>query len=201
MMGERATAIPEDQSVMPSIIEVARALAGSDDTGFVLSRDLTLVRTNPAWTRFATANGGTEMLDRYGRGSSVLQAIPAILRPFYEQGYARALATKERWEHDYECSSPDRYRRFRMLVYPIDSQFLAVVNASIIDVAHDREPSPADAARYTTDGVIAMCSHCRRVRNPAGVRRWDWVPRFVALQPPNLSHGLCDACTPIYFPP
>ncbi|MBA3499265.1 MAG: hypothetical protein H0T65_02770 [Deltaproteobacteria bacterium] len=165
----------------------------------MLSRELVLVRHNAAWTRFAQANDGLEMLDRFGRGCSIMSAVPPVLQPFYKRGYAQVWTSGERWEHDYECSSPDRHRRFRMLAYPIDHAFLVVVNAVIEDVAHDREVSSPDESRYVSDGVISMCSNCRRVRNRDGESRWDWVPAFVAHPPPNLSHGICDACAPIYY--
>ena len=183
---------------MPSVVEVFRSLADSDDTTFVLSRELALVRYNTAWERFAQDNGGLEF-DRFGLGYSVMSAVPAVLKPFYLQGYARVWDSDERWEHDYECSSPDRYRRFRMLVYPIDRAFLVVVNAMIEDVVHDREVSAPVESRYANNGVISMCSNCRRVRNRSFEKRWDWVPAFVAHPPRNLSHGICNACEPIYY--
>ena len=184
---------------MPSVVKVLRALADSDDTAFAVSRELALVRTNAAWTRFARANGGEELLERFGRGSSIMSAVPAVLQPFYRSGYARVWATGERWEHDYECSSPERYRRFRMFVHQIDHAFLVVVNAAIVDDPHDREASSPEESRYATDGVITMCSNCRRVRNRSGEKRWDWVPAFVAHLPQNVSHGICDACAPLYY--
>ena len=184
---------------MSSVVEVLRSLADSDDTTFVLSRELALVRYNRAWTRFAGENGGLDLLARFGRGCSIMSAVPEVLRPFYKQGYAHAWASAARWEHDYECSSPDRRRRFRMLVYPIDQAFLVVVNAVIEDVAHDREVSSPDESRYVSDGIISMCSNCRRVRNRYGEQRWDWVPAFVAHPPRNLSHGICGACAPLYY--
>lgn len=184
---------------MPSVVKVLQALADSESTTFVVSRELKLVRTNAAWERFARANGGVDLLERFGRGCSIMPAVPAVLQPFYRNGYAQVWATGERWEHDYECSSPERYRRFRMLVYRINDAFLVVVNAATEDGPHDREASSPDESRYANAGVISMCSNCRRVRNPSAERRWDWVPAFVAHPPQNLSHGICDACAPIYY--
>lgn len=184
---------------MASIVPVLRALANSDSTTFVLSRELALVRTNAAWERFARANDGAEMLPRFGRGASIMTAVPAVLQPFYRNGYARVLATGECWEHDYECSSPDRFRRFRMLVHRINTEFLLVVNAPTVDESHDREVVTAEESSYVKDGVISMCSNCRRVRNPAAAQRWDWVPALVARPPSNLSHGVCDVCVLIYY--
>ena len=176
-------------------------LATSVDSVCALSRDLRLVHTNDGWRRFARENGGGEVLAHWSSGVSIVDAIPSPLRAFYSEAFQHAFATGERWEHDYECSSADVYRQYRMVVYPFEGLFLVVVNALLIEAPHTREPSSPDPSVYRVDGVIGMCSHCRRVRNPNSQLRWDWVPDVVRAPPPNLSHGLCEPCACFYYGP
>lgn len=180
--------------------ELFRTVEESDDVALVLSRDLRQVRTNGGWHRFAAANGGDAVLERWTPGTSILSAIPPVLPPFYVAGYERAFATGERWEHDYECSSAERFRQFRMVVYPARPSFLVVVHSLRVERPHDRAPSAPDLERYTVEGVVTMCSHCRRVRFPAGTARWDWIPELVSAPPAGISHGLCGPCIRFYYP-
>lgn len=175
-----------------------QGLSASEDSVYALSRDLRLVQTNDGWRRFARENGGDEVLAHWSSGASIMDAIPSSLCAFYSEAFRRAFATGERWEHDYECSSADVYRQYRMVVYPFEGLFLVVVNALLIAAPHTREPCSPDRSLYMVDGIIGMCSHCRRVRNPKSMR-WDWVPDFVRRPPANLSHGLCEPCLGFYY--
>jgi hypothetical protein len=182
---------------MTSPESILSALEESDDVAFVLSPERLILRTNAGWDRFARANGGAALAGDAADGMLLDAVLPAPLRAFYVDALSRALAMRERWEHDYECSSPDSFRQFRMVAYPFDGALL-VVHSLRLERPHDREVhEPADV--YAVDGVIAMCSHCRRVRHPGGRLRWDWVPAYVREPPPNLSHGLCEPCCEFYW--
>lgn len=178
-----------------------RAVEGGDNVSYLLSDSLRIVRCNDAGTRFAKANGGGAMLARWGRGAILLDAISQDLRGFYRHLYARALATNQRVEHDYECSSDQVLRRYRMIILPIPPAFLVVTHALLVERPHDRAASEPDDAAYLHDGVITMCSHCRRVRATVSPERWDWVPAYLTMTLPNLSHGMCPPCGAFYFPP
>lgn len=191
-----ARSASDDALALP--IEILRAVADSEDTTYLLSNQLALVRTNAAWSTFARANGGEALLQRWTRGSSILSAISLVLREFYRHHYTQALVTGQRWEHDYDCPTPAQQQRFRMFVHPVAESFLLVSNALVEAAPHDGAAWPADLSRYAVDEVITMCANCRRVRNPRGHLRWDWVPELVAHQPANLSHGLCEVCAPMY---
>ncbi len=156
---------------MSDLAAFFQPLRESDDSVFVLSRDFRIVRTNAGYTRFANDNGGEEALERSGRGMNVLDAMSPPLRTFYARMFADALATGERAEVDYECSSPARFRRFRMVVYPIDGEFLVVVNSLVSDTAHTEPAHAPSDETYAVDGLITMCGHCRRVRRPGAHRR------------------------------
>ncbi len=56
------------QPTLPNAVALFRSLASGDNTAYVLSDGLRIIRVNEAWTKFARANGGEGMLDRCGRG-------------------------------------------------------------------------------------------------------------------------------------
>lgn len=164
-----------------------QAISSIEDTSYLLSRQLKIVRVNAAWTRFAEQNGGAEVLLRWGRGSAVLDAISADLRDMFRHMYMHALASNERCEHDYDCDSNDVKRPLRMLAIPLDGQFIVVT--------HSRRILAADAIEdaYVHDGVVTMCASCRRVRALDG-ERWDAVPEALVGKSQRISHGLCRLC-------
>lgn len=187
-----------DASLGPtSLVETFTAIAASANVSYILTAGLRIVRTNSAWDRFALENGGEQLLATWRRGTSLVDAIPEPLRPFYVEGFGRAASRGEPWEHDYECSSPERYRQFRMLAFPFGESFV-VTHALRAEHAHDREVcGPSD--EYVHRGLVTMCSHCRRVCARAH-ERWDWVPTYVARPPTRVSHGLCPPCAHYYYP-
>lgn len=128
----------------------------------------------------------------------MVDALPEPVRDFYVGAFQAALATGDRWEHEYECSSPTAYRKFRMFVYPIEGSRLVVVNATIVEMPHERLDHVV-GAKYVVDGFVTMCAWCRRTFDAEG-RRWDWVSAYVARMPAHASHGLCPACLEFYYP-
>ena len=187
--------MPRSKAALP---EVFKASANTDNTACLLTRDLRMVKTNAAWHLFADANGADPAHPTWRPGESILDAIPEPLRPFYEKGFASALETNTPWAHDYDCSTPDQYRTFRMFVYP-QGEFLVVTHAPHSARPHDREICPP-SDRYRRNGVITMCCHCHCVRAPESPQRWDWVPAWIADQPANVSHGLCPPCLEYHYP-
>lgn len=180
------------QTVTSSLVDVYRGLVASDNVSYILTDRLRIHRTNAAYDRFAAANGGSAIARSWSQGASLLDAISEALRPFYADGFARARAQQRVWEHDYECSSPTHYRAFRMLAYPVGEWFV-VTHALRVEHPHTRDAHAPDS-RYESSGVIAMCSHCRRVRAATLPERWDWVPEYLASPRLDISHGLCPGC-------
>jgi hypothetical protein len=172
-------------------------LDDATNVSYVLDHQLRIVETNRAWNRFALENGGEQVVASWRPGAALLDVIPDPLKPFYRDGFARAAQTADRWDHDYECSSPTVFRKYRMITYPFDGSFL-VTHALLVEKPH-AEPAAASSAAYERDGVIAICSHCRRVRHAADPSRWDWVPAYLAPAVQNLSHGLCPPCFSYYY--
>ena len=173
-----------------------------------LWRDGRLAYINQAWSRFAEDNGGQPAIDAaWGLGVNYFDAIPAVLRPFYDQLFASLPYSTEHLHpiaHTYECSSATRYRTFAMQVYllPEDTGFL-IINSLVVERPHDakeRPPQPADPAAYQDeDGILKQCAHCRRVLRLGEPARWDWVPEWVERMPSSTGHAICPACVGFYF--
>lgn len=182
------------------------ALEQQPDTIYGLDAGLRLAYFNPAWFAFAAANGGEPAVTReWGVGRCVLEACPPAIRDFYAQALSAALAQGNRWDHDYECSSPDMLRRMRMSVYPLgDRAGLLVVHALVIETPRDGGDATGfrlDPAAYAdANGIVHQCAHCRKVRRVSGPQHWDWVPAFVANPGPMVSHDLCNVCLDFYYP-
>ncbi len=181
------------------------ALARQADTICGLDADLRLAFLNPAWFAFAAANAGEPAVTRdWGLGRCVLEACPPVIREFYAQALAAALTAGRRWDHDYECSSPDITRRMRMSAYPLGERAgLLVVHALIAETRRDAGVPPGwsfDPAVYAdAHGIVHQCANCRKVRRTTGPRHWDWVPEYVANPGPMISHDLCDICLDYYY--
>jgi hypothetical protein len=178
-------------------MEMYASMADGDNVTYILSADLCVLQTNGAWERFARANGGERLLERWRSGTSLLDSVSGDLKKFFRDGFYRASHSEERWEHDYECSSPTEFRRFRMIAYPFSGSFL-VTHALLVSAAHE-DVTARPAETYERRGVIAMCGHCRRVRRTTDPECWDWVAAYVATPADNISHGLCTACYRYYY--
>jgi hypothetical protein len=171
-----------------------------------LSEDLVILYVNPAWHRYARDNGASWREGEWSVGAQLMDAVPDVLRPFYRGLFARARAAPGPVEHEYDCSSPETLRRCRMRVYPCPSGALVVVHSMLPEVAREAgDETGADEveADYRDDnGLIALCSHCRRVRRArtADEPVWDWVPSFARHPPQGVSHSLCRTCVRYYYP-
>ena len=80
-------------------------------------------------------------------------------------------------------------------------QFLPfVVNSLMVERPHDRPVAEPAAELYVSqDGIVCMCSYCRRTMQTGEPDQWDWVPAFVTERPPRVSHGFCRICAEYYL--
>jgi len=165
----------------------------------VLADGLTIGYANAAWFEFARQNGARRV---WGPGDCLLDAISDPIRGFYAEKLGQVLADRTPWEHDYECSSPDVHREFRLRALVLgEGAGLLLVHALRVEGPHADPGHPFVASRYrSAAGLITQCAHCRRVRCVA-TPSWDWVPALVAQPVENLTHGLCEACAAYYFGP
>src|SRR5579883_277704 len=95
----------------------------SPHTCFALTESLDIEYCNPAWDRFAVENGGQQgVLASHVLHTPLLQYVPGEIAPKIRRlfGTARALGVPQ--EQDYECSSAETFRLYRMQVYPLRSE-------------------------------------------------------------------------------
>ena len=164
--------------------------------------DLTLAYMNSAWTSFSEDNGGESKIgSAWNLGRHILAAMSGPLRPFYAENYRRCLAEDRPWEHVYECPSATLYRQLHMTVFPLgQGEGFLVINSLRQESAHPGIASSPLRELYENEhGHLVQCSHCRRVRRAGEDQHWDWVPDWVATQPGNTSHGLCEPCVGFYY--
>jgi hypothetical protein len=180
-----------------------RALEENASVVYIVGPELDIAYCNPAWDAFAAQNGGKHLERRLAMGRSCLPMRPEFLRTFYELAFKNVTDTQKPWSHDYECSSPERYRRFRMRVFPLHGGHLLVENSLYVEGDHEQASQvPIDHSRYINEnGFIAMCSHCRRTRarGADGSTAWDWVPSYLKDTPVLVSHTLCHTCLAYHY--
>lgn len=168
---------------------------------FGLDPDLNITYCNPAWDRFARDNGGEHLCRPAPIGRCILDFISGPAQDHYAAFYRRMLAQSDPGEFDYDCSSPDKHRKFRLRAIPMrKNPGLLVINSLRLERSHDCPACAPLEERYrTADGLIVICGNCRRARrNLPGVEHWDWVPEFVRHLPDRVSHGLCAPCLEHY---
>jgi len=165
---------------------------------FVLDRDLRLRLCNAAWDRFARENDGESLLRQSILGRPIFDFISGALAEHYSRVFRQTLQGESVWRQGYECSSAEKSRRFSMHIYPVHGE-LMIVNSLVLETPHDRVASLSGEAEYRSgNGILLMCSNCRRTKTRAPSERWDWAPGFVASPPANVSHGLCPPCYEYY---
>ena len=171
---------------------------------YVLNSAFDISYCNAAWDEFALKNGGAPVVRQHQIGRNALDVVPSPLRPFYETLFGSVL--RNGWGKDctYECSSDETYRRFHMHItrkdIPGKGSFLVVVNSLVIEKPHDQPNRRFDLRILRQEnGLISMCSHCRRVHLPKVQDGWVWVPDLVVRMPRDVSHGLCPVCFDIHY--
>lgn len=175
------------------------ALEEDESTIVHLDREGTILWKNRAWDRFATDNGAPDLADRHGIGTCYFDGVAGTLRAVLRETFDDHLARGAIYEIDYECSSADVLRLFRLRALPLDGAGWLLTHAPLVERPHDREPHlPFDVYRGD-DGLVVACSNCRRVRVPKRTA-WHWVPAWLRDRPANVSHALCAACEGFYHP-
>jgi hypothetical protein len=172
----------------------ARALELVESTIAVVDPRGSILWRNPAWDRFAKENGCEREFSSYFDG------IAPPLGDFYRSVFAKALATGEVYEQDYECSSATTYRLFHCRALPVDAHGLVVEHSLVAESPHERVPVEALESRYVgASGKIHQCGNCRRVKCRDREHAWHWVPRWVERPHPLTSHVICPACVGYYW--
>lgn len=181
---------------------IPQALKSSPNTCFALTESLDISYCNPAWDHFARENGGgPEVMAARVLHRPLLEFVPAELQARIIGLFAKARAEALMQSHDYDCSSPQLFRLFRMQVYPLrPGSGFVVINSLRVERPHRRQAYGPDDARYRRkNGIIQMCANCRRTCRVSEPNMWDWVPDYVQASRRDVSHGLCPFCREYYY--
>lgn len=167
----------------------------------VLNRESRILWVNVAWKRFARENGA--VLDEsgasaWGPGALYLAGMPAALVDEVAARFERVLRTGEPFVEEYLCSSPDRYREYRMRVLPVERRQLLCEHTLVrVEDAGSAAREPREQEYRTEHGFICMCANCGRTKRLDG--QWQWIPSWAAAPPRESSHGLCASCFSYYY--
>ena len=96
---------------------IMQALHRTSAVAYMLNSEFRIMYFNPAWKRFAEANGAPQLTSQSVIGSDLFDVIPEVLRSFYSDAFREVMATGRVWEKSYECSSPTLFRMFRMRIH------------------------------------------------------------------------------------
>jgi PAS domain-containing protein len=193
---------PVLERILESTSFPTKSLEANSDVIFVLDRRHRIAYCNPAWDAFAKQNHGIHLERNEMVGRDCLQGVPDFLRNWYKKLYRWVRKNQKPWEHDYQCSSPQKFRAFHMRVLPIDRSYLLVENSLLIERAHRWKLNLSSDRQYINQyGWIVMCAHCRRTEYMCeeGKREWHWVPSYIVKAPAPVSGGICPACVSYYF--
>jgi hypothetical protein len=182
--------------------KIPAALETSPHPCFALTESLKFSYCNPAWDRFASENQGPPgVLAKNVLHRSFLDFVPEQLRAHYAGLFRRARATGRMQSQDYECSSAQRFRIYRMQVYPLQKGFgFLVMNSLRVEREHTRPAhEPDDASYRAKTGLICLCANCRRSRRIDNPGTWDWVPAYVHAPREDVTHGICLFCREYYY--
>ena len=189
--------------------EAVRALAARFDIGALeadpspmalVRPDGMIVWVNAAWRSFGAANGANPAA--IAPGQNYFGVIQGELGPILSSSAASCAASGEVLEVDYDCSSPTDRRDFRMRMLPVPDAGVLISHSTRVDVVaregEEASAAPDPEAYRTRDGIVVMCSNCRRVRRRDN-SGWDWMPSKLVDEMGLISHGLCSLCLDFYY--
>jgi hypothetical protein len=189
------TAVREAGMAFPSWIIDSDAWL--TDVIYLLTDELRFVDCNPVWDTFAAANGGRGISRLEIRERLILDYVPDILRTFYVHKYWFAKRASG-WTHfDYDCSSPEKIRLFRMAMMPIGDKMLVSNHLRIEEECEVKLPLTEEQADLyiSPTGMAVMCANCRKTRHLGNETQWDWIPEMLRRDDFKVSHGICPRCS------
>lgn len=95
------------------------SLASTEDVSYFIDGHLRIEGLNDAWVSFAESNGGNETLQRYGVGTSLIDGVAEVLRPFVTRIYTQVLERQEPHHYRFECHAPAEYRAYLQRIYAV----------------------------------------------------------------------------------
>lgn len=179
-------------------------LNASTNTIYLVWSDLTIAFLNDAWFEFARENqGNISYFKTFGVGSSIDVGGDDPMHQHFLACLTRSLREGRVVAFQYECPTPTTFRLMQVNFLPVTRDLCVISVARVVTSSHQeqgRDPRAGAACDYEKeDGLISMCSCCRRVRVPGTEHSWDFVPSLIKNPVDNLSHTLCEPCKAYWF--
>lgn len=189
-----------DPTLRGGILEEDLAdLNASSNTIYAVWSDLTIAFLNDAWFDFARENrAGDDFLEGFGIGSSVDVGGDDPMNRYFIDCIHRSLREERAVAFQYECPAPETFRLMQVNFLPLRNDLCVISIARVKSSSHQaqgRDPRAGTAFDYLNDdGLISMCSCCRRVRVPGTEHEWDFVPALIEDPVDTISHTFCESC-------
>ena len=186
---------------LPHFQEVVETLRADSAVCYLLDSDLNIAYANPAWDQFARDNDGSQLTADTVIGTNIFEVIPTVLRPFYTRVFEQVRSTAVVWQHIYECSGPERFRKFRMRLHLMDPDWLMVSNTLLVEEDLGWKAPASDYIYRNRRGLIVMCAHCRSSQRIDDPRQWDFCSAHLKVPPASLGvhAGLCPTCRGYFY--
>ncbi len=170
----------------------------AESCSYEVDDDLKIVAVDEAWSEFARANDGMDLLPPRPLGRSLLSYIPDLpTAHVYGRLFDRIRQTGQPLSVPFRCDSP-RLRRFLELrLEPRDEGGFRL--SSVLLRAEPRPPvSLLERSRPRGTDMLLMCGWCKRVAiAEAWVEVEDAVSELKLFERkvlPDISHGICPGC-------
>lgn len=163
-----------------------------------IDADDKIVFVNEAWTRFAIENDAARLSDSV-IGTSLWEYVTGLeVAHIYRDLLVRVRAKSASATFPFRCDSPERFRRMRLLVVPLENAF---VEFSAIVEAEGQHPPTIELLRSSSsqgESFLRMCAWCKAIFVDGG---WKPIEQAIELtaslhkEPfPQVTHGICDSC-------
>jgi hypothetical protein len=166
---------------------------------YAMDKEFILFYYNNAWNTFAKYNNGIIGLKtNLDLGANIMHTIPQELQSFFIYLYNRCRREHHALGFNYQCSSPEKFRSYYQIVYPLKSESLLCVNSLRVEQDHEIKGNISHSpniTEYTHNSTMEQCGHCRRTKNMLHPNQWDWVPYYISHPLPSIKHTLCDSCS------
>jgi len=174
--------------------EIGQELVDQSNNVIVVVDDSLIIQyCNPAWDKFALLNGGEACIAQRVMGTPLSDYVIPELFSFYSKLFGSCRSKKRLLGFDYECSSAETFRLFRMQVFPFRTwDGLAIMNCLRFESEFRDFPHHQVGERYFEGGLAKLCAHCRSTKNLV-TGTWDWVPELV-INYKVVTHGICPVC-------
>jgi hypothetical protein len=155
---------------------------------------------NEEWLRFALANDGEPLGSAEVVGRSLWDFIGDLgTQHIYRILHRRIRADGAPVRLCLRCDAPDRRRLLELEISPGPERNLFYRVRTVGE--QERQPvSLLEPQRPRSEHFVTICAWCERVAVPA--HGWMEIEAAIAMlpplaeaRPPQLTHGICEACT------